>query len=85
MKLEDLTKEVNWISTVNDLNNALEQPRQGKIFLYHKGMIAIDKFDEDRKGLAYISRMVQRNAERNQLMPFQKKIKDLEYIYFFVR
>jgi hypothetical protein len=29
--------------------------------------------------------MVQRFAERNELMPFQKKIRNDKYIYFFVR
>jgi len=45
--------------------------------------VATDK--TRKKDLGGLSFMVQRLAERNELMPFQKKIRNDKYIYFFVR
>ena len=85
MKLEDLTRDADWINTIEDMNKVLQQPRQGKIYLYHSGMIANDKHEVEDGHLRAISRMVQRNAEKHELMPFQKKVRHNKYIYFVVR
>jgi hypothetical protein len=85
MKLEDLTRNANWINTIDDMNKVLKQPRQGKIYLYHRGMIANDKYEKSDVQLRTISRMVQMNAEKHEVMPFQKRIKSDNYIYFIVR
>ena len=85
MKLEDLTRNANWINTIDDMNKILKQPRQGKIYLYHQGMIANDKYENEDSQLRTISKMIQRNAEKHEVMPFQKKIKNDNYIYFIVR
>lgn len=85
MKLEDLTRDANWVNTVIDMHKVLNQPRQGKIYLYHRGMIANDKYDKRDNELRSISTMVQRNAEKHEVMPFQKRLKNGKYIYFFVR
>jgi len=94
MKLEELISKAENITTLNRLNEIIQQPRTGKIYSYHEGMIAEDKvlnkkMSEEKikkiKELSNISHFVNRYAEKNELMPFQKRIKDHNYIYFFVR
>jgi len=48
-------------------------------------MIANDKYEKSDGQLRTISRMVQMNAEKHEVMPFQKRIKSDNYIYFIVR
>lgn len=85
MKLEDLTKDASWVNTIIDMHKVLNQPRQGKIYLYHQGMIANDKYEKRDNELRGISTMVQRNAEKHEIMSFQKRMKDGKFLYFFVR
>ena len=72
----------------------MKQPRQGRIYVYHRGMVANDKVIDKKmseekikkiKELSNISHFVNRYAEKNELMSFQKKIWEGKYIYFFVR
>lgn len=83
MKLEHLVKDAEKVMNLKELNKIMDQPRQGKIYVYHDGVVATDKTRiKDLGGLSY---MIQRFAERHELMPFQKKIRSDKYIYFFVR
>lgn len=83
MKLEQLIENADTIKTLEELNSIIDQPRQGRIYVYHKGMVANDR--QYRNDLRGISNRVNRLAEKNELMSFQKKIWDGKYIYFFVR
>lgn len=83
MKLEELIKEADTINNLEELNKIMDQPRQGKIYVYHEGMVANDKLYRDH--LKGVSNRVNRLAEKNELMSFQKKVWDGRYIYFFVR
>ena len=83
MKLEQLIKNADKVMDLKQLNIIIDKPRQGKIYVYHDGVVATDK--TRKKDLGALSFMVQRFAERNELMPFQKKIRNDKYIYFFVR
>lgn len=83
MKLEHLTNDADQIRNIEELNKIVQQPRQGKIYVYHDGFVANDK--SDNKDLRGISNMVKRLAQNNEIMPFQKRLKDNKYIYFFVR
>ena len=94
MNLEQLISNAETISTLNRFNEIIQQPRTGTIYVYHEGMIAEDKvYDEKiskekikkKKELSSISHFVNRYAEKNELMPFQKKLGESNYIYFFVR
>jgi hypothetical protein len=94
MKLEQLINNAENITTLNRFNEIIQQPRKGKIYVYHEGVVAEDKvFDKKmneekikkKKELSGISHFVNRYAEKNELMSFQKKLKDYNYIYFFVR
>jgi len=94
MKLEQLIENADNINNLQELNDVMQQPRQGRIYVYHRGMVANDKvinkkMSEEKikkiKELSNISHFVNRYAEKNELMPFQKKIKEHNYIYFFVR
>lgn len=94
MKLEQLIENADNINNLKELNDIMQQPRQGRIYVYHKGMVANDKVIDKKmseekkksiKELSNISHYVNRYAERNELMSFQKKIWEGKYIYFFVR
>ena len=94
MKLEELISKAENITTLNRLNEIIQKPRTGKIYSYHEGMIAEDKvlnkkMSEEKikkiKELSNISHFVNRYAERNELMSFQKRMKDGRFLYFFVR
>lgn len=94
MKLEQLTENADNVNNLQELNSIMQQPRQGRIYVYHKGMVANDKvFDKKMseekikkiKELSSISHYVNRYAERNELMSFQKRMKDGRFLYFFVR
>ena len=68
---------------LQELNKIMDQPRQGRIYVYHQGMVANDKVDE--KDLRGVSNRVNKLAERNELLSFQKRMKDGRFLYFFVR
>ena len=94
MKLEQLIENADNINNLKELNNIIQQPRQGRIYVYHRGMVANDKVIDKKmseekikkiKELSNISHFVNRYAEKNELMSFQKKIWEGKYIYFFVR
>jgi len=94
MKLEQLTKNADNINNLKELNSIMQQPRQGRIYVYHQGMVANDKvldkkMSEEKikktKELSNISHFVNRYAEKNELMSFQKRMKDGRFLYFFVR
>ena len=94
MKLEQLIENADNINNLKELNSIMQQPRQGRIYVYHKGMVANDKVIDKKmseekikkiKELSNISHFVNRYAEKNELMSFQKKIWEGKYIYFFVR
>ena len=94
MKLEELISDAETITTLNRFNEIIQQPRTGRIYVYHEGVIAEDKvldkkMSEEKikkkKELSSLSHFVNRYAEKNELMSFQKKVKDYNYIYFFVR
>ena len=94
MKLEQLIENADNINNLQELNDVMQQPRQGRIYVYHRGMVANDKvinkkMSEEKikkiKELSNISHFVNRYAEKNELMSFQKKIWEGKYIYFFVR
>ena len=52
MKLEELISKAENITTLNRLNEIIQQPRTGKIYSYHEGMIAEDKvLNKKYKGL----------------------------------
>lgn len=83
MKLEELIKNADKVMDLKQLNIIIDKPRQGKIYVYHDGVVATDK--TRKKDLGGLSFMIQRFAEKNELMPFQKRIRNDKYIYFFVR
>ena len=83
MKLEELIKDSETINTVKRFYEILQSPREGKIYVYHEGVVASDKGSKGELGR--VSYMVNKFASRNDLMPFQKKIMNDRYIYFFVR
>jgi glutamine phosphoribosylpyrophosphate amidotransferase len=94
MKLEQLTENADNINNLKELNSIMQQPRQGRIYVYHQGMVANDKvldkkMSEEKikktKELSNISHFVNRYAEKNELMSFQKRMKDGRFLYFFVR
>jgi hypothetical protein len=94
MKLEQLIENADNINNLQELNDIMQQPRQGRIYVYHRGMVANDKVIDKKmseekikkiKELSNISHFVNRYAEKNELMSFQKKIWEGKYIYFFVR
>ena len=94
MKLEQLTENADNVNNLQELNSIMQQPRQGRIYVYHQGMVANDKvldkkMSEEKikktKELSNISHYVNRYAERNELMSFQKRMKDGRFLYFFVR
>lgn len=94
MKLEQLIENADNINNLQELNDIMQQPRQGRIYVYHRGMVANDKIIDKKmseekikkiKELSNISHFVNRYAEKNELMSFQKKIWEGKYIYFFVR
>ena len=94
MKLEQLTENADNINNLKELNSIIQQPRQGRIYVYHQGMVANDKVIDKKmseekkksiKELSNISHYVNRYAERNELMSFQKRMKDGRFLYFFVR
>lgn len=94
MKLEQLTENADNVNNLQELNSIMQQPRQGRIYVYHQGMVANDKvldkkMSEEKikkiKELSSISHYVNRYAERNELMSFQKRMKDGRFLYFFVR
>lgn len=94
MKLEQLIENADNINNLKELNSIMQQPRQGRIYVYHRGMVANDKVIDKKmseekikkiKELSNISHFVNRYAEKNELMSFQKKIWEGKYIYFFVR
>lgn len=94
MKIEKIISNAETITTLNRFNEIIQQPRAGKIYVYHEGVIAEDKVLDkkmseekikEKKELSNISHFVNRYAEKNELMPFQKRITDHNYIYFFVR
>jgi len=94
MKLEQLIENADNINNLKELNDIMQQPRQGRIYVYHRGMVANDKVIDKKmseekikkiKELSNISHFVNRYAEKNELMSFQKKIWEGKYIYFFVR
>jgi hypothetical protein len=83
MKLEDLIEHSETVKTVKRFYEILQNPREGKIYVYHEGVVASDKGDEGELGR--VSYMVNKFASKNDLMPFQKKVMNDRYIYFFVR
>ena len=83
MKLEQLTENADTVNNLKELNIVMEQPRQGKIYVHHQGMVANDKVGE--KDLRGVSNRVNRLAEKNELLSFQKRMKDGRFLYFFVR
>ena len=83
MKLEHLVKDAEKVMNLQELNKIMDQPRQGRIYVYHQGMVANDKVDE--KDLRGVSNRVNKLAERNELLSFQKRMKDGRFLYFFVR
>jgi hypothetical protein len=83
MKLEQLTENADTIKTLEELNIIMEQPRQGRIYVYHQGMVANDKVNQ--RDLRGVSNRVNRLAEKNELMSFQKRMRDGRFLYFFVR
>lgn len=83
MKLEELIKGADFIDNLQKLHEIMQQPRQGKIYTYHQGMVANDKLE--KKDLRGVSNRIRTLADRNELMSFQKKIRDGKYIYFIVR
>ena len=94
MKLEQLIENADNINNLKELNDIMQKPRQGRIYIYHRGMVANDKVIDKKmseekikkiKELSNISHFVNRYAEKNELMSFQKKIWEGKYIYFFVR
>ena len=94
MKIEKLISNAENITTLDRFNEIIQKPRKGKIYVYHQGMVAEDKVLDknmseekikNKKELSNISNFVNRYAEKNELMPFQKRITDHSYIYFFVR
>jgi len=94
MKLEQLIENADNINNLKELNDIIQQPRQGRIYVYHQGMVANDKVIDKKmseekikkiKELSNISHFVNRYAERNELMSFQKRMKDGRFLYFFVR
>jgi hypothetical protein len=83
MKLEQLTENADTVNNIKELNMIMEQPRQGRIYVYHQGIVANDKVGE--KDLRGVSNRVNKLAERNELLSFQKRMKDGRFLYFFVR
>lgn len=94
MSLQELLDKAEQITTTNRMNEIIQEPRTGKVYIYHQGMIADDKsytkkMDEKeikkRRALGEISYLVNHFAEKKLIMPFQKKIGHYFYTYFFVR